>query len=240
MPTKVSEKPKILSAIDHLTPGGTTAGEAGIKDAYRLAEKSFVKDGVNRVMLATDGDFNVGQTDDDDLKRLIEKERQTGVFLSVFGFGRGNNNDQMMQMMPRTATARRPISTRLPKPRRCWSRTPVSTLFTIAKDVKIQVEFNPAKVSEYRLIGYETRAFNREDFNNDRVDAGEIGSGHSVTAIYEITPKGSPSTMIDDLRYGQATTDNGGVANAGEYAFVKIRYKAPDGDVSQADHDAGD
>ena len=108
-----------------------------------------------------------------------------------------------------------------------------STLFTIAKDVKIQVEFNPAKVAEYRLIGYETRALNSEDFNNDRVDAGEIGSGHSVTAIYEITPKGSPSTMIDDLRYGQATVDNGGVANADEYAFVKIRYKAPDGDVSK-------
>ena len=110
---------------------------------------------------------------------------------------------------------------------------PSSTLFPIAKDVKIQVEFNPAKVAEYRLIGYETRALNREDFNNDRVDAGEIGSGHSVTAIYEITPKGSPATMIDDLRYGEATTDNGGVANAGEYAFVKIRYKAPDGDVSK-------
>ncbi|WP_136620536.1 MULTISPECIES: vWA domain-containing protein [Mesorhizobium] len=232
-PTKASEKDKILSAIDNLTPGGSTAGEAGIKEAYRLAQKSFVKDGVNRVMLATDGDFNVGQSDDDDLKRLIEKERKTGVFLSVFGFGRGNLNDQMMQTIAQNGNGTAAYIDTLAEAEKVLVEDASSTLFTIAKDVKIQVEFNPNKVSEYRLIGYETRALNREDFNNDRVDAGDIGSGHSVTAIYEITPKGSGGEQIDPLRYGQASVDNGGVANADEYAFVKIRYKLPNEDVSK-------
>ncbi|RUU74530.1 VWA domain-containing protein [Mesorhizobium sp. M7A.F.Ca.MR.362.00.0.0] len=232
-PTKASEKDKILSAIDNLTPGGSTAGEAGIKEAYRLAQKSFVKDGVNRVMLATDGDFNVGQSDDDDLKRLIEKERKTGVFLSVFGFGRGNLNDQMMQTIAQNGNGTAAYIDTLAEAEKVLVEDASSTLFTIAKDVKIQVEFNPNKVSEYRLIGYETRALNREDFNNDRVDAGDIGSGHSVTAIYEITPKGSGGEQIDPLRYGQASVDNGGVANAGEYANVKIRYKLPNEDVSK-------
>ncbi len=232
-PTKVSERDKILRAIDTLTPGGSTAGEAGIREAYRLAEKSFVKGGVNRVMLATDGDFNVGQSDDADLKRIIEDKRESGVFLSVFGFGRGNLNDQMMQTIAQNGNGTAAYIDTLAEAEKVLVQDASSTIFPIAKDVKIQVEFNPAKVAEYRLIGYETRALKREDFNNDRVDAGEIGSGHSVTAIYEITPKGSPATMIDDLRYGQAATDNGGVANADEYAFVKIRYKAPDGDVSK-------
>ncbi|WP_027160495.1 VWA domain-containing protein [Mesorhizobium sp. WSM1293] len=232
-PTKASQKDKILSAIDNLTPGGSTAGEAGIKEAYRLAQKSFVKDGVNRVMLATDGDFNVGQSDDDDLKRLIEKERKTGVFLSVFGFGRGNLNDQMMQTIAQNGNGTAAYIDTLAEAEKVLVEDASSTLFTIAKDVKIQVEFNPNKVAEYRLIGYETRALNREDFNNDRVDAGDIGSGHSVTAIYEITPKGSGGEQIDALRYGQASVDNGGVANADEYAFVKIRYKLPNEDVSK-------
>ncbi|RWM23238.1 MAG: VWA domain-containing protein [Mesorhizobium sp.] len=231
-PTKVSEKDKILNAIDTLTPGGSTAGEAGIKEAYRLAQKSFVKDGVNRVMLATDGDFNVGQTDDDDLKRLIEKERKTGVFLSVFGFGRGNLNDQMMQTIAQNGNGTAAYIDTLAEAEKVLVEDASSTLFTIAKDVKIQVEFNPQRISEYRLIGYETRALNREDFNNDRVDAGEIGSGHSVTAIYEITPKGG-GEQIDPLRYGQAAVNNGGVANADEYAFVKIRYKLPNEDASK-------
>ncbi len=232
-PTKVSERAKILSAIDNLQPGGTTAGEAGIKEAYRLAQQSFVNGGVNRVMLATDGDFNVGQTDDDDLKRLVEDERKSGVFLSVFGFGRGNLNDRMMQTIAQNGNGTAAYIDTLAEAEKVLVEDASSTLFPIAKDVKIQVEFNPAAVSEYRLIGYETRALNREDFNNDRVDAGEIGSGHSVTAIYEITPKGSPAQVIDDLRYGEASTNNGGVANADEYAFVKIRYKLPDEDVSK-------
>ncbi|MGX9571958.1 YfbK domain-containing protein [Mesorhizobium sp. f-mel] len=232
-PTKVLEKDKILNAIDTLTPGGSTAGEAGIKEAYRLAQKSFGNDGINRVMLATDGDFNVGQTDDDDLKRLIEKERKIGVFLSVFGFGRGNLNDQMMQTIAQNGNGTAAYIDTLAEAEKVLVEDASSTLFTIAKDVKIQVEFNPNKVSEYRLIGYETRALNREDFNNDRVDAGEIGSGHSVTAIYEITPKGSGGEQIDQLRYGQASVNNGGVANADEYAFVKIRYKLPNEDASK-------
>ncbi|HTV67552.1 MAG TPA: VWA domain-containing protein [Rhizobiaceae bacterium] len=233
MPTKVSDKTKILQAIDTLTPGGSTAGAAGIEEAYRLAEQSFVKDGVNRVMLATDGDFNVGQSSDDDLKRIIEEKRKSGVFLSVFGFGRGNLNDQMMQTIAQNGNGTAAYIDTLAEAEKVLVEDSSSTLFPIAKDVKIQVEFNPAAVSEYRLIGYETRALKREDFNNDKIDAGEIGSGHSVTAIYEITPKGSPAQVIDDLRYGDASTNNGGVQNADEYAFVKIRYKLPTEDVSK-------
>jgi Ca-activated chloride channel family protein len=233
MPTKAAEKQKILAAIDNLEPGGSTAGEEGIREAYKLAQQSFVKDGVNRVMLATDGDFNIGQTDDDDLKRLIETERKTGVFLSVFGFGRDNLNDQMMQTIAQNGNGTAAYIDTLAEAQKVLVDDASSTLFTIAKDVKIQVEFNPAAVSEYRLVGYETRALNREDFNNDRVDAGDIGSGHAVTAIYEITPKGSGGEQVDPLRYGQAKVDNGGVANAGEYAFVKIRYKLPDENVSK-------
>jgi Ca-activated chloride channel homolog len=233
-PTRASEREKILQAIDTLTPGGSTAGEAGIREAYRLAEKSFAEGGVNRVMLATDGDFNVGQSDDDELKRLIEEKRESGVFLSVFGFGRGNLNDQMMQTIAQNGNGTAAYIDTLAEAEKVLVQDASSTLFPIAKDVKIQVEFNPEKVSEYRLIGYETRALKREDFNNDRSDAGEIGSGHSVTAIYEITPKGSPAVMIDDLRYGSATANHSsGIQNAGEYAFVKIRYKLPDGDVSK-------
>ncbi|MDR7032852.1 VWA domain-containing protein [Mesorhizobium sp. BE184] len=231
-PTKASEKEKILRAIDTLKPGGSTAGEAGIREAYRLAEKSFVKGGVNRVMLATDGDFNVGQSDDDELKRLIEEERKTGVFLSVFGFGRGNLNDQMMQTIAQNGNGTAAYIDTLAEAEKVLVEDASSTLFTIAADVKIQVEFNPEKVSEYRLVGYETRALNREDFNNDRVDAGEIGSGHAVTAIYEITPKGAPQ-QIDDLRYGKPSTASDGAAGAGEYAFVKIRYKLPGEDASK-------
>jgi Ca-activated chloride channel family protein len=232
-PTKASEKDKILAAIDTLKPGGSTAGEAGIRQAYQLAQSSFVKDGVNRVMLATDGDFNVGQSDDDDLKRLIEQERKSGVFLSVFGFGRGNLNDQLMQTIAQNGNGTAAYIDTLAEAEKVLVQDASSTLFPIAKDVKIQVEFNPQKVSEYRLVGYETRALKREDFNNDRVDAGEIGSGHSVTAIYEITPKGSGGEQIDSLRYGQAAVNNGGVANAEEYAFVKIRYKLPNEEVSK-------
>lgn len=233
-PTKASERDKILRAIDTLTPGGSTAGEAGIREAYRLAQQSFVDGGVNRVMLATDGDFNVGQTDDGDLKRLIEDKRKTGVFLSVFGFGQGNLNDQMMQTLAQNGNGTAAYIDTLAEAEKVLVQDASSTLFPIAKDVKIQIEFNPAKVAEYRLIGYETRALAREDFNNDKVDAGEIGSGHAVTAVYEVTPKGSPAQQVDDLRYGEARTDNpGGIANSDEYAFVKIRYKLPDGDISK-------
>jgi len=233
-PTKASEKQKIFDALERLEAGGSTAGAAGIAEAYRLAEKSFVAGGVNRVMLATDGDFNVGQTSDDALERMVEEKREKGVFLSVFGFGRGNYNDRMMQVLAQNGNGTAAYIDTLAEAEKTLVQEATATLFPIAKDVKIQVEFNPDKVAEYRLIGYETRALNREDFNNDRVDAGEIGSGHTVTAIYEITPKGSPAQQIDDLRYGDARVNNpGGIAGADEYAFVKIRYKQPDADTSK-------
>ncbi|APH72611.1 vWA domain-containing protein [Aquibium oceanicum] len=233
-PTKGSEKSKILAALERLDAGGSTAGEAGLREAYRLASENFVEGGVNRVLLATDGDFNVGQTSDEDLKRLIEEKRQSNVFLSVFGFGRGNYNDQMMQTIAQNGNGTAAYIDTLAEAEKTLVQKASSTLFPIAKDVKIQVEFNPATVAEYRLIGYETRALAREDFNNDRVDAGDIGSGHSVTAIYEITPAGSPARVIDDLRYGEAKTDNAtGIAHGDEYGFVKIRYKLPDEDVSK-------
>jgi Ca-activated chloride channel family protein len=233
-PTKGSEKATILAALDRLDAGGSTAGEAGLRQAYRLAEQNFVEGGVNRVMLATDGDFNVGQTSDEELKRLIEARRESGVFLSVFGFGRGNYNDQMMQTIAQNGNGVAAYIDTLAEAEKTLVQEASSTLFPIAGDVKIQVEFNPVVVSEYRLIGYETRALAREDFNNDRVDAGDIGSGHSVTAIYEITPKGSPATLIDELRYGDAQREAaaGPAAADDEYAFVKIRYKRPGEDAS--------
>jgi Ca-activated chloride channel family protein len=233
-PTSGADKQKILDALDNLGAAGSTAGEAGLQEAYRLAEKSFVKDGVNRIMLATDGDFNVGPSSDEELERLVEEKRQDGVFLSVFGFGRGNLNDQLMQTIAQNGNGTAAYIDTLAEAEKVLVEGARATLFPIAKDVKIQVEFNPAVVSEYRLIGYETRALKREDFNNDRVDAGEIGSGHSVTAIYEITPKGSPARMIDDLRY--AGSADGGAATAAhgdEWAFVKIRYKLPGEDASK-------
>ncbi len=227
-PTKVSDKGKILAALDRLEAGGRTAGEAGIVEAYRLAEASFVEGGVNRIMLATDGDFNVGQTDDAALKRLVEEKRASGVYLSVLGFGRGNLNDAMMQTIAQNGNGVAAYIDTLAEAEKVLVEEASSSLFTIASDVKVQVEFNPARVAEYRLIGYETRGLAREDFNNDKVDAGDIGSGHTVTAIYEITPVGSPARMIDDLRYGEAGREQGqDAADAGEYAFVKIRYKAP-------------
>ena len=233
-PTKASDKQKIFDALERLEAGGLTAGAAGIEEAYRLAEKSFVAGGVNRVMLATDGDFNVGQTSDDALERMVEEKREKGVFLSVFGFGRGNYNDRMMQVLAQNGNGTAAYIDTLAEAEKTLVQEATATLFPIAKDVKIQVEFNPDKVAEYRLIGYETRALNREDFNNDRVDAGEIGSGHTVTAIYEITLKGSPAQQIDDLRYGSAQVNNqDGIAGADEYAFVKIRYKQPDEDTSK-------
>ncbi len=233
-PTEVKDKAKIFDALNRLEAGGSTAGEAGIKEAYRLAKANFVKDGVNRVMLATDGDFNVGQSSDDELKTLIEDERKSGVFLSVFGFGEGNYNDEMMQVLAQNGNGTAAYIDTLAEAEKTLVQEATSTLFPIAKDVKIQVEFNPATVAEYRLIGYETRALKREDFNNDRIDAGEIGSGHTVTAIYEITPKNSPAVLTDDLRYAKpnaATADT--KAESDEYAFFKIRYKLPNEDVSK-------
>ncbi len=235
-PTSASNREKILAAIDGLRPGGSTAGAAGIEAAYDLAKSSFVKDGVNRVMLATDGDFNVGLSSDEELTALIEKERRSGIFLSVLGFGRGNLNDGLMQTLAQNGNGTAAYIDTLAEAEKTLVQEASASLFPIAKDVKFQVEFNPARIAEYRLIGYETRALKREDFNNDRVDAGDMGSGHSVTAIYEITPKGSPAVLTDDLRYGIAKDGVPAAQkgdNGGELAFLKIRYKKPDQDKSE-------
>lgn len=233
-PTAVKDKAKILAAIDTLQPGGSTAGAEGIDAAYGLAEKAFVKGGVNRIMLATDGDFNVGPSSDEDLKRLIEEKRKSGIFLSVLGFGRGNYNDALMQTIAQNGNGTAAYIDTLAEAQKTLVEEAGSSLFPIAKDVKLQVEFNPAAIAEYRLIGYETRALKREDFNNDKVDAGDIGSGHSVTAIYEVTPKGSPAVLNDDLRYATAEKPAAeATGNSGELAFLKIRYKKPDGDKSE-------
>ncbi|NEK45091.1 DUF3520 domain-containing protein [Rhizobium leguminosarum] len=234
-PTRVAEKSKILSAIDRLEPGGSTGGAEGIEAAYDLAKQGFVKDSVNRVMLATDGDFNVGPSSDEDLKRIIEERRKDGIFLTVLGFGRGNLNDSLMQTLAQNGNGSAAYIDTLAEAQKTLVEEAGSTLFPIASDVKFQVEFNPERIAEYRLIGYETRALKREDFNNDRVDAGDIGSGHSVTAIYEITPKGSPAVMNDDLRYGAADKAPAAAADSahhGELAFVKMRYKKPGEDES--------
>ena len=226
-PTKASQKTKILAAIDNLQPGGSTAGEAGINTAYALAQQAFVKDGVNRIMLATDGDFNVGASDDEALKKLVEEKRKSGVFLSVLGFGEGNYQDNLMQTLAQNGNGVAAYIDTLGEAEKVLVQEATASLFTIAKDVKIQVEFNPAIVSEYRLIGYETRHLNNEDFNNDRVDAGDIGSGHTVTAIYEMTPKGAPGQTNDPLRYETNSEPDTYTKSTGEYAFVKIRYKLP-------------
>jgi Ca-activated chloride channel family protein len=231
-PTKASQKGTILSALENLAAGGSTAGAEGIRQAYQLAKQNFDANGVNRVILATDGDFNVGITDVDELEGFVERERESGVFLSVLGFGQGNYNDQLMQTLAQNGNGAAAYIDTLSEARKVLVEESTSTLFPIAKDVKLQVEFNPVTVSEYRLIGYETRLLNREDFNNDRIDAGEIGSGHAVTAIYEITPAGSASELVDNLRYGE----NAAPASAGtadEYGFLKIRYKLPEEDTSK-------
>lgn len=228
-PTKVSEKQEILNAIDTLNAGGSTAGAEGIRTAYELAEREFNKNGVNRVILATDGDFNVGITDRDQLKDFVERKRDTGVYLSVLGFGQGNYNDAMMQTLAQNGNGNAAYIDSINEARKVLVDEATSTLYPIANDVKIQVEFNPAAVSEYRLIGYETRLLNREDFNNDKVDAGDIGAGHTVTALYELTPVGSKAKLVDDLRYAdaheQATEAPKG--DSSEYGFLKLRYKLP-------------
>jgi Ca-activated chloride channel homolog len=224
-PTKAKDKGKIVGALDRLMAGGSTAGAEGIRQAYQLAEQSFDRTGINRVILATDGDFNVGITDPEELKSFVERKRETGVTLSVLGFGRGNYNDEMMQTLAQNGNGNAAYIDTINEARKVLVDEVSATLFAIAQDVKIQVEFNPETVSEYRLIGYETRLLKREDFNNDKVDAGDIGSGHTVTAIYEITPRGSKAKLNDDLRYGEASKAE--VAGSDEYAFVKIRYKLP-------------
>ena len=222
-PTRATAKTKILAGIDSLWAGGSTAGAEGIELAYRLAEDNLVHGGVNRVILATDGDFNVGIDDPEDLERFIAARRDR-VSLSVLGFGQGNLGDDTMQALAQNGNGNASYISSFSEARKVLVEEIGGTLLTIARDVKIQVEFNPAAVAEYRLIGYETRALNREDFNNDRVDAGDIGAGHTVTAIYEITPAGS-QTLVDPLRYGTEAATPAGASD--ELAFLRIRYKQP-------------
>ena len=236
-PTPGANKAAILAALDHMSAGGSTAGGEGIRQAYQLAEANFEKGAVNRVILATDGDFNVGITDPNALEDFVARKRETGIFLTVLGFGEGNYHDATMQKLAQAGNGNAAYIDTMNEAHKVFETELFGTLFTIAKDVKIQVEFNPKVVAEYRLVGYETRLLDRTDFNNDRVDAGEIGSGHAVTAIYEITPVGSPAQMSDPLRYQNG--QNGGQpaavpaeGNGGEYAFVKIRYKLPNEDTS--------
>jgi Ca-activated chloride channel family protein len=232
-PTRAIEKGKILGAIDQLWAGGSTAGAQGIELAYQLAAQNKVDGGINRVILATDGDFNVGIDDPTELVDFIKEKRDQGISLSVLGFGRGNYGDDTMQALAQNGNGNASYIDSYKEAQKVLVQEIGGTLETIAQDVKIQVEFNPAVIAEYRLIGYETRALNREDFNNDKVDAGEIGAGHTVTALYEITPVGSGAELVDPLRYGAGETTAPATAGDDEIGFLKMRYKAPEGTTSQ-------
>lgn len=230
-PTPGSDKTAISAAIDQLMAGGSTAGASGIALAYQAAQQSFIAGGINRVLLATDGDFNVGITDFRQLRNLVEEKRKSGVSLSTLGFGTGNYNEQLMEQLADAGDGAYSYIDNLMEGNKVLVNEMTSTLATIARDVKIQVEFNPATVREYRLIGYENRLLAREDFNNDKVDAGDIGAGHTVTALYELTLAGQPG-LVDPLRYQRAAPASGDAA-ANELAHVKLRYKLPDAATSQ-------
>ena len=231
-PTSGDNKDKIISALDKLESGGSTAGGAGIQLAYKLAEKNFKKHGNNRVILATDGDFNVGATGDKDMKKLIEEKRKSGVFLSVLGFGYGNYKDSKLEILADKGNGNHAYIDNMQEVQKVFGKEFGGTLFTIAKDVKIQVEFNPTKVQAYRLIGYENRLLADEDFVDDTKDAGELGSGHTVTALYEVIPFGVDSKYlkdVDDLKYAKTNVYD---SFTDELLTVKFRYKKPDGDKS--------
>jgi Ca-activated chloride channel family protein len=227
-PTPGKDKHKIIEAIDKLRAAGSTAGGEGMRRAYGLAERHFDRQGVNRVILATDGDFNVGITDPNELERFIVEKRKTGIYLSIFGVGIGNLNDALMQRLAQAGNGNAAHIDSLLEARKAMSDELASTLFPIADDVKVQVEFNPVQVAEYRLIGYETRMLRREDFKDDKIDAGDIGAGHTVTAIYEITSAGAARRRVDPLRYQQERERPAPPVNGrDELAFVKLRYKLP-------------
>ncbi len=235
-PTSGRDKHKILEIIDNLRAGGSTAGGEGLQRAYALAERHFDKQAVNRVILATDGDFNVGITDPKELERFIVGKRKSGIYLSIFGVGAGNLNDALMQRLAQAGNGNAAHIDSLLEARKAMSEELASTLFPIADDVKVQVEFNPGRVAEYRLIGYETRMLRREDFKDDKVDAGDIGAGHTVTAIYEITPAGAKERRTDPLRYQPERERVQPSKNSGrgdEIAFLKLRYKLPGGAASR-------
>jgi Ca-activated chloride channel homolog len=232
--TNGTNKTKIKEAINNLQAGGSTAGGEGIQLAYKIAKDNFVRNGNNRIILATDGDFNVGPSSDDDLVRLVEKERKSGIFLSVLGYGMGNYKDNKMQQLADKGNGNHSYIDNINEAKKVLVQEFGSTLFTIAKDVKIQIEFNPHKVQAYRLVGYENRMLASEDFNDDEKDAGELGSGHTVTALYEVIPTGIKnefSKSVDALKYQSNKTING--SNSNEIMTVKLRYKKPAEDVSK-------
>ena len=228
-PTSGSEKAKIRNAIDQLTAGGSTAGASGIELAYQMARKGFIANGINRILLATDGDFNVGISDFDSLKQMAVAQRKSGVSLTTLGFGVDNYNEHLMEQLADAGDGNYAYIDNLREARKVLVEQLSSTLAVVALDVKLQVEFNPAQVSEYRLLGYENRALKREDFNNDKVDAGEIGAGHTVTALYEIVPKGEKG-WLEPLRYAAAPATEG---QSDELAMLRVRYKPAAGGNSQ-------
>ncbi|WP_343704900.1 VWA domain-containing protein [Flavobacterium sp.] len=230
-PTSGDNKDEIMDAFDDLHAGGSTAGGEGIELAYKLAQQNFIKEGNNRVVIATDGDFNVGASSDDDMLKLIEQKRESGVFLTVLGFGMGNYKDSKMEILANKGNGNYAYIDNIQEANRFLGKEFKGSMFAIAKDVKIQIEFNPNHVQAYRLIGYENRKLNAEDFKNDKIDAGELGSGHSVTALYEIVPVGVESDYVpSDLKYTKTpkATEN----HSDELATVKFRYKKPDGNKS--------
>ncbi len=231
--TSGEHKDRILAALEELRAGGSTAGAQGIELAYRVARQNFIRGGNNRVILATDGDFNVGVSSDGELTRLIEKKRKQGVFLTVLGFGTGNYQDAKMEKLADNGNGNHAYIDSLQEARKVLVTEMGGTLFTIAKDVKLQIEFNPSKVKAYRLIGYENRMLKTRDFNDDKKDAGELGAGHSVTALYEIIPAGSNEAVagVDELKYQKVQKT--AAASSGELMTVKLRYKKPDGDKSR-------
>lgn len=231
--TQGDQKGNILAALDKLNAGGSTHGSAGIKLAYDMAEQAFIKQGINRVILATDGDFNVGTVSHDALIDLIEQKKSQGIALTTLGFGNGNYNDHLMEQLADHGDGNYAYIDSLKEARKVLVKQASSTLETIARDVKIQVEWNPAVVSEYRLIGYENRLLNREDFNNDKVDAGDIGAGHNVTALYEITLNSSERPRIEPLRYQREKSQHESDDLSEELAFVKLRYKKPEDQKSR-------
>jgi Ca-activated chloride channel family protein len=235
-PTSGSEKTKIKDALNNLQAGGSTAGGAGIELAYSLAQKHYLKEGNNRVILATDGDFNVGASSTGSLENLIEEKRKTGVFLTVLGFGMGNYKDNRMEVLADKGNGNYAYIDNIQEAEKTFITEFGGTLFTIAKDVKLQIEFNPTKVKGYRLIGYENRALKTEDFNNDKKDAGELGSGHTVTACYELIPMTAKNdtlmTKVDASKYQQAVVSPEAYKN-GELLTLKLRYKKPDAEVSE-------
>ncbi|MEZ2248662.1 von Willebrand factor type A domain-containing protein [Microcoleus sp.] len=236
-PTPGNQKEKILDSLDKLQAGGSTAGGAGIQLAYKVAKENFIKPGNNRVILATDGDFNIGTSSDGELVRLIEEKREQGVFLSVLGFGTGNLQDAKMEQLADKGNGNYAYIDSLLEAKKVLVTQMGGTLFTIAKDVKIQVEFNPAKVQAYRLVGYENRVLQNQDFNDDKKDAGELGAGHSVTAIYEIIPVGVASDVklpeVDPLKYQPNPATTSAASQTDELMQVKFRYKKPNETVSQ-------